>query len=204
MGETGRRLSGLTAGDVMTRDVVQLPEELPLREAAAVLRRAQVNGAPVVNKEGRCVGVLSAADFMRWAEGGSLPAGQVSMPACPFQVKGRTLAGEEALICTLGEGNCPLQVMRPMTGGRHIAVCMQCPGAPGQPHQEPSDLPGGPVRDFMTADVVTAAPQTPLPKLAQMMIDAHIHRIIVVDAERRPIGVVSSTDLLAALACSVA
>jgi CBS-domain-containing membrane protein len=35
-----------------------------------------------------------------------------------------------------------------------------------------------------------------------MMIDAHIHRIIVVDKKQRPIGIVSSTDLLAAMAYS--
>jgi CBS-domain-containing membrane protein len=33
-----------------------------------------------------------------------------------------------------------------------------------------------------------------------MMIDAHIHRIIVVDKKRRPLGIVSSTDLLATMA----
>ena len=33
-----------------------------------------------------------------------------------------------------------------------------------------------------------------------MMIDAHIHRVIVVDEDRIPVGVVSSTDILAALA----
>jgi predicted transcriptional regulator len=35
-----------------------------------------------------------------------------------------------------------------------------------------------------------------------MMIDAHIHRIIVVDENQKPLGVVSSTDLLAAMAYS--
>jgi CBS domain-containing protein len=35
-----------------------------------------------------------------------------------------------------------------------------------------------------------------------MMIDAHIHRVIVVDEEERPIGIVSNTDVLAALAYS--
>ena len=50
------------------------------------------------------------------------------------------------------------------------------------------------------ADIVTVGPQTPLSKLARTMIDAHIHRVIVVDEERRPIGVVSSTDVLAAVA----
>jgi CBS domain-containing protein len=33
-----------------------------------------------------------------------------------------------------------------------------------------------------------------------MMLDAHMHRIIVVDEQRSPIGIVSSTDILAAIA----
>jgi len=52
----------------------------------------------------------------------------------------------------------------------------------------------------MTANVVTVGSQMLLAELARTMIDAHIHRVIVVDEERRPIGVVSSTDVLAALA----
>ena len=36
--------------------------------------------------------------------------------------------------------------------------------------------------------------------LARSMLDAHIHRIIVVDNNCRPIGIVSSTDILAAVA----
>ena len=32
------------------------------------------------------------------------------------------------------------------------------------------------------------------------MIDAHIHRIIIVDQHQHPIGIVSSTDILAAVA----
>jgi CBS domain-containing protein len=52
----------------------------------------------------------------------------------------------------------------------------------------------------MTADVVTAGPQTPLPELARTMIDAQIYRVIVVNRQHRPIGIVSITDILAALA----
>jgi CBS domain-containing protein len=62
------------------------------------------------------------------------------------------------------------------------------------------DLPLESVREYMTADPVTVPPSTSIGKLAQRMIDAHIHRIIVVDAEQRPTGIVTSTDLLAALA----
>ncbi len=52
----------------------------------------------------------------------------------------------------------------------------------------------------MTPDPVLVLPETPLGELAQMMIDAHIDRLIVVAEDRRPLGVVSSTDVLAAVA----
>ena len=40
----------------------------------------------------------------------------------------------------------------------------------------------------------------PLAELARMMLDAHIHRVIVVDRNGKPIGLVSSTDILAVVA----
>jgi CBS domain-containing protein len=195
-------LRALTAGDVMSHAVVLLREEMLLREAARLLRQAQVSGAPVVDEQGRCVGVLSAADFLRWAEQEGRGTEKAPVPACPYQVKGRLLTGEEAVICTLAEGYCPLQVMRPTTGGRHTALCTLPSGIFSDQQQAVEDLPGDAVRRYMTADVVTAGPRTPLPRLARMMIDAHIHRIIVVDKKKRPIGIVSSTDLLAAMADS--
>ena len=38
--------SALTAADLMTRDVVAIPERLSLRAAAHLLAQAQVTGAP--------------------------------------------------------------------------------------------------------------------------------------------------------------
>lgn len=61
-------------------------------------------------------------------------------------------------------------------------------------------LPADPVRNCMTADPVTAGRSTSVSELARMMIDAHIHRVVVVDEAYRPIGIVSSTDILAAVA----
>jgi CBS domain-containing protein len=52
----------------------------------------------------------------------------------------------------------------------------------------------------MTPDPVTVPPTASIGDVARMMLDAHIHRVIVVDRCRRPIGVVSSTDILAAVA----
>ena len=53
---------------------------------------------------------------------------------------------------------------------------------------------------FMTDDVVTADAGERVGGLARRMIDAHIHRVVVVDAVGRPVGVVASTDVLAAVA----
>jgi CBS domain-containing protein len=52
----------------------------------------------------------------------------------------------------------------------------------------------------MTPNPVTVAPSTPIGDLAGRMVEHHIHRVIVVDEADRPIGVVSSTDVLNAVA----
>jgi CBS domain-containing protein len=57
------------------------------------------------------------------------------------------------------------------------------------------------IRHYMTVQPVTLAPTAPIGELAQKMVDAHIHRVLVVD-ESRPQGIVTSTDILAAVACA--
>jgi CBS-domain-containing membrane protein len=61
-------------------------------------------------------------------------------------------------------------------------------------------LPADAVSCHMTTNLVTARPEARIGELARWMLDAHIHRIIVVDEASKPIGIVSSTDILAALA----
>jgi CBS-domain-containing membrane protein len=60
------------------------------------------------------------------------------------------------------------------------------------------DSPDDEIERYMTAEPVTVAPQTPLGEVAQRMVDAHIHRLLVVD-EQRPVGIVTSTDIMAAV-----
>jgi CBS domain-containing protein len=62
-------------------------------------------------------------------------------------------------------------------------------------------LPTCNVGDFMTRDPVLVDIEAKIGDIAHMMIDAHIHRVIVVDhSGNRPLGVVSSMDILAAVA----
>jgi CBS domain-containing protein len=50
--------------DIMTREVVTLRPEMRASEAARVLFHHRIHGAPVVDEEGRVVGVLSAMDLI--------------------------------------------------------------------------------------------------------------------------------------------
>lgn len=53
------------------------------------------------------------------------------------------------------------------------------------------------VRDVMTIDVVTATPETPLPRVVDDLIVHGTSGMPVVDAERRVVGVVSEADIVA-------
>lgn len=141
----------LTASDLMTAPVTTIPQDMSLREAARLLCGSSISGAPVVDKDGRCLGVLSSSDFV-------------------------TRAGQE------GEAT---SFIAPW--GEMISI---------------DDSPDDEIRHYMTAQTVTVTPMTPIGELAQMMVDAHIHRVLVmvVADQDRPLGIVTSTGILSALA----
>jgi len=202
MPELTKPLIALTGSDLMAREVVRLPEEMPMRDAARLLLQNQIAGAPVVDRQGKCVGVLSAFDFLRLSEGRADITRPTAPPlpiTCPFQGKHRTSSGKEVVLCTLPPGCAQSRLKQEGAEGEELIIC-------SQPHCVLTDwevvdvekLPSDEVRRFMNPNPVTARLTTSIRNLAWMMVDAHIHRIIVVDEERRPVGVVSSTDLLTA------
>jgi len=150
-----KSLFALTAADLMTEALVLVMEEMSLKGAAHRLANASITGAPVVDREGRCVGVLSATDFMHW------------MDRC---------------------------------GHTNPSACMVSPAFhTSWQNVDPAQLPDETVRDYMTPNPVTVPATATLGELAEHMIDVHIHRVIVVDGNGKPIGIVSSTDILAAV-----
>ena len=150
---TTKPFLALTASELMSRDVEAIPRAMSLRGAAHLLSQAHISGAPVVDTEGKCVGVLSATDFVHWAE----------------------------------------------EPERLTAVSPGCVHASWQ-MLDYDTIPEEEVSAYMTADPIVVPPHTKIADLAQMMLDAHIHRIIVVDQRQRPIGIVSATDIVAAVA----
>jgi len=151
-----RPLLHLTAEDIMSRHVLAISQHMSLKAAAHLLAQAAVSGAPVVDDEGRCVGVLSAADLIHWVDRGK-------------QAAKRRGAGASCVCCD-----------------------WQIDGL--------DDVPDDAVSRYMTTNVVATGPETRVGELARWMRDAHIHRIVIVDEKRRPVGVVSSMDVLAAVA----
>jgi predicted transcriptional regulator len=149
-------LFSLTVADLMSTNLVLIPEEMSLKGAAHRLAQSAVTGAPVIDADGRCVGVLSATDFVHWMD-------------------------------------------------RHIehhpTACATSPAFCASWQIIDSEaLPDASVRDYMTRDPVTVGTEATLGELARKMIDVHIHRVIVTDKSARPVGIVSSTDILAAVA----
>ena len=142
----------LTAADLMSAPVQTIPKHMPLREAARLLAHEQISGAPVIDPGGRCVGMLTASDFLR----------RIADEAGPTDRDPTDWGGMDV-----------------------------------------DDLPEEEVAAYMTADPVVVSADTDIRGLARAMLDAHIHRVGVVDRAHRLVGILSSTDLLAALAYAV-
>lgn len=155
MGTTSKPFLALTAADLMTTPVLTLPAETSLREAGRLLSQSNISGAPVVDTDGRCLGVLSSSDFVTWVGEGGEP-------------------GKEAET---------ISFIAPW--GEVIKI---------------EDSPDDEIRHYMTTPPVTIPTETCIGELAQKMVDAHIHRVLVVLDQHRPCGIVTSTDILAAVA----
>lgn len=195
------KFAELTAADLMTADLVRLAEDTPLRVAAQLFVAKQISGAPVINPDGRCVGVLSTADFLRFVSKGGGADSRPSSVTCPYQQTREDRNGRRFTECSLPLGTCAIQGRETGEDGVERIICKQ-PESIFSTWQmvDFKDVPGDAVRNYMVADPVTVTADTGIRDLARKMIDGHIHRLIVVDDSSMPIGIVTSTDLIAALA----
>lgn len=54
----------LTAQDIMTRQVITVAEDMPVKELATLFLSKKIGGAPVVNASGDLVGVVTESDLI--------------------------------------------------------------------------------------------------------------------------------------------
>ncbi len=57
-------MAEMTVASVMTKDVVTAVPETPFRELVATMAEKSVSALPVVDKQGRPIGVVSEADVL--------------------------------------------------------------------------------------------------------------------------------------------
>lgn len=75
------RLATMNAADIMVKDVATVGPETSVRETALLMLERRISGVPVVDGEGRVLGIVSEGDLIRRPEIGTdrAPAGWLHM-----------------------------------------------------------------------------------------------------------------------------
>ena len=127
-------LRSMLVKDYMSKNVVTLDQNMEILRAAHTLITHDISGAPVLDKHGRLVGILTERDCMR--------------------------------------------------------IAMQA---------DYHGIPGGLVKDHMSANPQSVDPDESILTLSQLFIEGRFHRYPVVD-HGRLIGVISRRDVMRAMA----
>lgn len=146
--------SEIKARDVMTADPICVAPSTTIRELARVFEENEISGAPVVDQQGRVIGIVSKTDLIRRCIEGTVDI----PPAYLFEVLSEQ-GNEEGVAEVIPE---PL-------------IC---------------------VEDFMTEDPLMVSPDVSAATVARQMYEHRIHRVVVADEERFPLGIITSLDLL--------
>jgi predicted transcriptional regulator len=123
----------LTVGDIMTRKVFTVDADASAEEAAWGFTRLHIGGAPVRDREGNLIGVLTKGDLVN--------------PEPAQWIKGEATAA-----------------------------------------------------DLMNPDVLAVYKDDPALAAAVSMTDRNVHRVIVLDEEQQMCGIVTSMDVVKAVA----
>jgi len=74
----GAPLRSITVSSVMSRELVTCKERDPVKDVEQVMRGRQVRRVPVIDDEGRLLGMVSINDIARAAHEGKLPSAEVA------------------------------------------------------------------------------------------------------------------------------
>jgi CBS domain-containing protein len=125
----------LQVADLMSIEPITIIDDAPLAEAEQLMQQRSISGLPVVDAQGRLIGVLSQTDLVR----------------------------------------------------AHVV------------EEHWNRWPGLSVRHLMTSPALTVSATARISEAAAKMERHHVHRLVVVDPEQRPSGVISTLDLVRAL-----
>lgn len=149
------------AKDLMSEKVVCVHPETPIHNLIKTLAKRHIHGAPVVDKKGKLVGVVSMTDVVEYDEKTSKKRGGVTEKSFYSDTNGKLKKTLDKILKAKLLGNAVVQ-------------------------------------DIMTPRVIIAQADDTIDRLAKIMYEKKIHRVIIME-KGQVAGVVSTLDILNAV-----
>ncbi|GAB6058379.1 CBS domain-containing protein [Desulfonatronum parangueonense] len=143
--------------NIMTRDVVTVTPDTDINAAAAILLEKDFNGLPVVDEQGKMVGILCQSDLV------------------------------------VQQREFPLPSFFTLLGGFVALTSLE------KLQRAVDKMAATKVSQAMTLDPVSVTPDTPVNKVAELMVDRKFHTVPVLE-NNKLVGVVGKKDILRLLA----
>ena len=89
----------MIARDIMTRNVYTTCAEASVQEVAQLLSQKSISGAPVIDKDGKIIGIVTEADIIGKVDREGLRAADIMSPEI-IAVDEETRVGEIAMLLT--------------------------------------------------------------------------------------------------------
>ena len=218
-----RELPPDRVGDVMTRDVMSVHPGTPLGEVVRMLIRSDFRALPVVDEGGRLTGIVTNEDLV---DRGGLP-GRLELlaalrPAALENELARSGARERAAGSVMTPAVVRVREDEPLARAAELMIERRVKRLPvvdqedrlvgiisrvdilrtlGEDYHLPeTDLPQGPVRtigELARQDVPTVGPDATLGEIIDAVTATRLNRAIVIDDQRRVVGVIRDAEVLA-------
>ena len=154
--------------NIMTMDVITVSENDTVSDAATRLAESQISGAPVVNSDGKIVGIISDGDILRFL---NTYDPKTDKP-CKLD------PSEQFRVCMQKFGMYSLE-----------------PAQAGDLLETLEKASRKTVRDVMVKPVITATPDDDVEKVSSLMLMNGIKRVPIVE-NGRVVGIVSRADIV--------
>lgn len=213
------RASPLTVADVMTKPAITIQIGESLGAAAARMAKHNIKRLPVVDEDGKLVGVVSRVDILRQVLATEVRSKKYPPPAGSLRTVQQVMFSEIPVVAL--DADLAMIIAAMVEAGLRRVVVVDDEGHPVglisdsdvvsriQPQERRSALSalrGGPAptsrvtaRELMSPGVLTADPDTPIIEAAQQMLAQQRKWLVVVDQEGRTLGLVDRQVLLRAL-----
>lgn len=221
----GRRPDPLAqpVGDIMRTEVTTVTPDTPVADVVTLLLRRGYRSLPVVNGEGRLLGIITDGDLLR--DAGLLARldlqAMLSEEQVQTQVEQLRDSDQQAAdvmtqpVVTMRAGDVVRRAMSVMVekGLKRLPVVdadgvlvgwvsrvdvlrtLEYQHLPEKPPAQRGPE-GGTVAELMYRDVPAIPPQATLEEIIQVLEQGHFRRAVVIDDEKRVVGIITDGDLL--------